>query len=389
MSGNFVIDRTGTRSQTGTEIIRQFTPNWFTVCMGTGILALALNQAPFATPALQWLCQLLWFLNAALFLLFSGLYAARWILFPREAGRIFAHSVMSMFFGAIPMALATIINGFLAFGIPLWGHAAVTAATFLWWLDAALAITSGIAVPFMMFTRQDHSIEKMTAVWLLPVVAAEVAAASAALVLPHLSQAGAQFAMLISGYLLWAFSVPLAMGILVILLLRLVLHKLPQRDMAASGWLALGPLGTGALGLLLLGADARAMTLPADLSFLGPVAEGAGLIGGALLLGYGAWWLMLAILTTARYLRHGMPFNLGWWGFTFPLGVYAVATLTLGRQLHLGFITAVGSGLVVVLTIFWLIVALRTLSGILQGGLFISPCLVRGAIPGELEADFV
>jgi hypothetical protein len=28
------------------EIIRQFTPNWFTVTMGTGILALALNQVP-------------------------------------------------------------------------------------------------------------------------------------------------------------------------------------------------------------------------------------------------------------------------------------------------------------------------------------------------------
>ena len=28
------------------DIVRQFTPNWFTVTMGTGILALALNQAP-------------------------------------------------------------------------------------------------------------------------------------------------------------------------------------------------------------------------------------------------------------------------------------------------------------------------------------------------------
>ena len=29
------------------DIIRQFTPSWFTVTMGTGILPLALNQAPF------------------------------------------------------------------------------------------------------------------------------------------------------------------------------------------------------------------------------------------------------------------------------------------------------------------------------------------------------
>ena len=28
------------------EVIRRFTPNWFTATMGTGILALALNQSP-------------------------------------------------------------------------------------------------------------------------------------------------------------------------------------------------------------------------------------------------------------------------------------------------------------------------------------------------------
>jgi hypothetical protein len=30
-----------------------------------------------------------------------------------------------MFFGAIPMGLVTIINGFVVFGIPLWGHVAL------------------------------------------------------------------------------------------------------------------------------------------------------------------------------------------------------------------------------------------------------------------------
>ena len=58
----------------------------------------------------------LWLANIALFALFSLLYAARWVLFPREAALIFRHPVMSMFFGAIPMGLATIVNGFLAFG---------------------------------------------------------------------------------------------------------------------------------------------------------------------------------------------------------------------------------------------------------------------------------
>jgi C4-dicarboxylate transporter/malic acid transport protein len=360
--------------------IRQFTPNWFTVTMGTGILALAVNQFPAAVPGLHAVGQALWLVNIGLFALFSALYAARWVLFPAEARRIFGHSVMSMFFGAIPMGLATILNGFLVFGIPLWGPAAIGIAEALWWIDAAMAVVCGVAVPFLMFTRQDHSIDRMTAVWLLPVVAAEVTAASGGLLAPHLADAGS-FRILMLSYALWAFSVPIAMSILTILALRLIVHKLPHRDMAASSFLALGPIGTGALGLLLLGGDAPHIFAAMGLAEVGQVAAGIGMIGGTILWGYGLWWLALAVLTTARYLREGMPFNLGWWGFTFPLGVYAVGTLALARATHLDFLSAIGGGLIVCLAAFWLIVAARTLHGAWHGYLFVSPCLATAGRP--------
>ena len=56
-------------------------------------------------------------------------------------------------------------------------------------------------------------------------------------------------------------------------------------------------------------------------------AFGLGVIGEFILWGYGAWWLALAMLKTLRYLREGLPFNLGWWGFTFPLGSLHPPTL--------------------------------------------------------------
>jgi C4-dicarboxylate transporter/malic acid transport protein len=368
--------------------IRQFTPNWFTATMGTGIVALALNQFPLPIPGLHAIGRTLWLANILLFVLFSALYAARWLMFPGEARRIFGHSVMSMFFGAIPMGLATILNGFLAFGIPLWGQNAVEIARTLWWIDASMALLCGVAVPFLMFTRQDHSIEKMTAVWLLPVVAAEVTAASGGLLAAYLADAEA-FRMVMLSYALWAFSVPVALGILVILVLRLIVHKLPHRDMAASGWLALGPIGTGALGLLLLGADAPHAFAAAGMAEIGQVAAGIGVIGGGMLWGYGLWWLALAVLMTARYMRQGMPFNLGWWGFTFPLGVYSVGTLALARATHLDFLLTIGGGLVVCLTGFWFVVATRTLHGAWHGTLFVSPCLTNGSIPADFGSDTV
>ncbi|MBE7217929.1 MAG: TDT family transporter [Caulobacteraceae bacterium] len=361
------------------EVIRQFTPNWFTASMGTGILSVGLALVPAPFPALKAAGEALWILNIGLFTTFSALYLARWLMFPQEAARIFGHSVVSMFFGAIPMALATIINGTLIFGIARFGAGpAVAVAQALWWADAAMSLACGVAIPFMMFTRQRHEIEQMTAVWLLPVVAAEVAAASGGLLAPHLTS-GAAYVVLLTSYALWAYSVPIALSMLVILVLRMALHKLPHSGMAASSWLALGPIGTGALGLLVLGADAPAIFAAQGLPALGPVAQGMGAVGGLLLWGYGVWWLLLGVLVTLRHLREGFPFNLGWWAYTFPIGVYSVATLRLAGVLHAPFFAWVGACLVAGLAVMWLVVGARTVAGAWSGKLFVAPCLATEA----------
>ncbi|MCP3752201.1 TDT family transporter [Pseudomonas sp. SBB6] len=355
------------------EVIRQFTPNWFAATMGTGVLALALVQVD--VPGLRGLAESLWLLTIGLFVLFTLLYTARWVLFFDEARRIFAHSTVSMFFGTIPMGLATILNGCLVFGINRWGEGILPWVEVLWWFDVGLALLCGVAIPYLMFTRQEHSIDQMTAVWLLPVVAAEVAAASGGLLAPHLVDAHTQFQVLITSYVLWAVSLPVAFSILTILMLRMALHKLPQANMAASSWLALGPIGTGALGMLLLGADAPAIFAANGLGSLGEIARGLGLIAGIVLWGAGLWWLLTAVLITLRYIRHGMPFNLGWWGFTFPLGVYTLATLKLAAWLGLGFFHELGMLLVVALAALWLLVTALTLRGAWHGELFVSPCI--------------
>lgn len=149
--------------------------------------------------------------------------------------------------------------------------------------------------------------------------------------------------MLATSYVLWAYSVPVALSILAILILRMALHKLPHEGMAASSWLALGPIGTGALGMLVLGSDAPTIFATNGLAAIGPVAQGIGVIAGLTLWGLGLWWLTLAFLITIRYWRAGIPFNLGWWGYTFPLGVYTVATFRLGTALHLAFFGYVGT----------------------------------------------
>lgn len=55
-----------------------------------------------------------------------------------------------------------------------------------------------------------------------------------------------------------------------------------------------------------------------------------------------------------------LPFGLGWWGFTFPLGAFTAATLALAQGWGSSALKDLGAALFVVLVGFWLVVAGRT-----------------------------
>ncbi|MCU4382553.1 TDT family transporter [Acinetobacter ursingii] len=357
------------------KLIREFTPNWFAVVMGTGVVALILAHFPFASSSFYRLGMMLWIFNSALFIVFSVLYLARWFFYPEEAKQILSHPTMSLFLGTIPMALATVLNGFLSYGVPLFGELAVLIALKLWYLDVLLAILVGWIVPFCMFSRQQHTLPSMTAMWLLPIVAAEVAASSGGLILNVAPDLPNAVAILWSSYILWGMSVLPAFLILAILVLRLALHQIPPKELAISSWLSIGPIGTGALAMLLLGQAAPQVLQQHNLYMLGPFLQHSGLFIALVFVGVGIWWLGIAIFASLHHLRQGIPFNLGWWGLTFPLGVFILALQQLALQLQWSSLTVIVHGLMMLLLGLWVLVTLKTIRGAYTGQLFFSPCL--------------
>jgi C4-dicarboxylate transporter/malic acid transport protein len=361
-------------------VIKNFTPNWYAMTMGTGITAICLNTLANGLPWLKAICSGLWVFNILLFAFFTSLLIARSIKFPESWKRMLNHPTQPMFLGCIPMGLITIVNGFVLFAPPYLGTVAIDIAITLWWIDVVLSLASVLVVPYFMFTRQSHRLDNMTAVWLLPFVACEVAASSGGMLLPHLSADHALNVMVLS-LVLWSVSVCLAMGILVIFFQRLCLHKLPTSEVAASIWLPLGPTGTGSLALLLLGNGAdglQMLSAPSHVVNLLQLMPGFGLIGGIIIWALATWWFTIAFSVTVYYIvRGGLKFNLGFWAYTFPLGVYTMATETLGLQTDMAFFKVFGIGLVLSLVAIWLAVFLRTWHGAYHGYLFKDPSLVE------------
>lgn len=190
-------------------------------------------------------------------------------------------------------------------------------------------------------TKHKTRHETMTAAWLLPIVAPIVAAASGATVADVLPPEHAMWTI-VTSYVLWGTGVPLACIVLTIYFHRLAVYNLPPNEVIVSVFLPLGPMGQGAYGIMKLGGMAMKVfpeteTLHAS---AGEILYVMGFGVAMIMWGFGLVWLFFAL--AAILSRQRFPFNMGWWGFTFPIGVFAMATLTLGSELPSVFFRILG-----------------------------------------------
>ncbi|PWY78105.1 malate permease [Aspergillus sclerotioniger CBS 115572] len=358
------------------KLIRHFTPSWFSVTMGTGIVSVLLNTLPYNGQWLYWISVVCFAFNVLLFTMGCIITFLRYTLYPEIFFAMIKHPVQSMFIGTFPMGFATIINMFCLVCVPAWGDWAQNLAWGLWIFDAVFSVITALSLPFLLMAHGGETqLSSMTAVWLLPIVSCIVAASSGAVVADVLSNPQHALWTVIVSYILWGIGLPLAMMVMVIYLQRLTLHKLPPKAVIVGVFLPLGPLGQGGFGAMKLDQAAQAIfpktqTLEAS---SGPAFYTMGFMVALILWSFGLVWLFFALASIAR--SKSFPFNIGWWGFTFPLGVYAMSTCQIGRELPSEFFRVLGTILSLCVVVLWIVVSIGTLRGVLSGRLFFAPCL--------------
>ena len=357
-------------------MVLNFTPSWFSVNMGTGIVSILLHNLPYNAKWLYWISVGIFALNVVLFCLFLFISILRYVRYRGLFMFMIRHPVQSLFTGTFPMGLATIINMTVFVCVPAWGPRFITLAWALWWVDAAIAVFTCFYLPFVIISIHKTELANMTAAWLLPVVSTIVAAASGGIVANVLPNPEHARITLFVSYILWGTGFPLAMVILVMYFHRLTVHKLPPREVIVSVFLPLGPLGQGSFALMELGRVAdKVLTSTSTLRpDTGALFYNVGLYAALIIWGYGLVWLFFAL---ASITRSKFPFNMGWWGFTFPLGVFSVSTTTLAQELPSAFFKVLGTIFSLVVVALWLVVSSLTLKQALRGKIFSAPCVAQ------------
>ncbi|THC89839.1 hypothetical protein EYZ11_010707 [Aspergillus tanneri] len=238
-----------------------------------------------------------------------------------------------------------------------------------------------------MARGNEIQLSSMTAVWLLPIVTCIVAGSSGGIVAGVLSNPQHALWTIICSYMLWGIGLPLAMMVMVIYLQRLTLHKIPPKAVIVSVFLPLGPLGQGGFGVLKLGQVAHRIFPQTDTleASSGETVHTVGFMIALILWSFGLVWLFFALASIVRC--KSFPFNIGWWGFTFPLGVFATCTCEMGTALPSRFFQILGTVLSLCVVVLWIVVSVGTLKGVVSGRLFFAPCLAALKAKEEGKED--
>ncbi|KAG6007533.1 hypothetical protein E4U21_005834 [Claviceps maximensis] len=324
------------------RFVYNFTPSWFAVTMGTGIVSMNLYSLPYNAQWLQHISHAIFGLNVFLFIAFLGISIARYVMYPKIWWAMISHPGQSLFLGCLPMGFATIIN-MMIFCCKHWGDWLIYLAWVFWWVDVLLSVTTAISMPFIIMHLHKPALSSTTAALLLPIVPAVVAAATGGIVAEALPDHEHALTTLVVSYILWGLGECLSACVLALYFHRLTIHSLPPREVLVSVFLPIGPLGQGGFGIQQLGKVALQL-LPKTHVFEAAgvdVTRGSealyvlGVFIGMMLWGFAFAWLCFALISLGTV--RDFPFNMSWWAFTFPLGVWANCTCILAFNLDSAF----------------------------------------------------
>lgn len=262
-----------------------------------------------------------------------------------------------------------------------WGADFIGLIWAFWWFDAIVSLATCISMPFIVMQRHKPDLQKITAALLLPIVPTVVAAASGGIVAEILPNPDQAFVTLVASYVLWGIGVTFSGCVLALYFQRLCIHSLPAKEVIVSVFLPIGPMGQGGFGIQQLGKVAFQI-LPQTKAFgllplggapAGQVLYVMGVFIGLVMWSFGLVWLAFALISIAT--TKNFPFNMGWWGFTFPLGVLATCTTLLAENLDSEFFKVSATILSLSVVLLWAVVAMRTMQLVITGEMFVAPCL--------------
>lgn len=316
---------------------------YFAAVMATGIVSVALQLLSQTL-----LARIFLWVTGAIFVVLVVAYVARLVRYPR---RVFedlrvpgtAVSYFTIVAGFDVLAVALVAAG-------LWPVAlALGLAAFAVWLP----LTYGLLCSVVLVGNRPQ-LRDINGIWLVWVVGTQSIAVLAATLSSVAPLEWAQGILNVGSVLFWGVGVVLYFILVVIIFLRLFLIETTAREMGPAYWILMGATAISvraAAGILTASAAAPTQLL----SEMRPFIVGLSVV----MWSFGSWFIpMLVLFGVWRYFvrRYSWRYEAKLWSVVFPLGMYTVASVTLGRAIGFGFLLDLASVWVWIAAAAWAIV---------------------------------
>jgi tellurite resistance protein TehA-like permease len=301
-------------------------PGYFALVMASGIISVGMNLEGFA--AISWV--LLVIAVSALVVLVS-LTAWRFVAYRQAFKDDFTDPRRGFGF-------FTFVAGTNVLGVRLGTEGYFGATAALLALSGAVWLVLGYVVPWTAVLGRDERPVVATAngTWFIWVVASQSVAIAAATIEPVFETGRRELALL--AVMSWSVGVFLYAAAGVFVSLRLMLYKFGPEELTPPYWVSMGALAITVL------AGARIVEM-ADAPMVNATRE---LISGLAVVFWAfATWL-LPVLVAAGWWRHvvrrvPLRYEATLWSIVFPLGMYGVAGIYLGKADRLPLVGMTGS----------------------------------------------
>ncbi|WP_193598397.1 tellurite resistance/C4-dicarboxylate transporter family protein [Microbacterium sp. YJN-G] len=327
------------------ESIAQLAPGYFAAVMGTGIVSIGLHDVgvePLSI-AMMWIA-------AVLYLVLWVMYVWRAIAYPHQV-------VADLRNPEIAFAFFTVVAATDVLGVRLAKEGLIGIAAPLFLLAAALWFVFGYVLPWQVLMTRDGKpiLARANGTWFIWAVASQSLAVGMAQLRPHADAVAAPWVGLLA-VLAWSVGAILYAAMAMLVLLRVVHFGVTPVQFDPAYWVAMGALAIAVVAGAGIVETGRTPMVDA----VRPLIAATVVIFWVfclwlipLLIGAGFW----------RHLVHRVPLRYvpTLWSMVFPIGMFAVASISLGTADELPAAGAVGRVALVVAVLVWAVVFIAML----------------------------
>ncbi|KAK5686025.1 hypothetical protein LTS10_002138 [Elasticomyces elasticus] len=325
--------------------------------MATGGIATLLNAQPNQFTGLKTIGKVVFIYDLVLFVAFTALISARFIMFRGTFTSAITHPTESLFIPTFLLSIVNIFDCIQAYAVPVCGPWLIVVQRFVFWIYLACCFLLATAQYTYLFTAPANrlTVQSMTPAWLLPIFPAMLTGTFASQIVktqPMQHQA----TIIVAGIAMQGLGWMVSFLMYSTYIMRLMQYGLPEPKLRPGMFIAVGP--PSFTGLALIGIST---SVPEN---YGVFAANPGMaemmkqlsVLIAIFIWTLAFWFFCIALVATLQTANQMTYKCVWYAMVFPNVGFTIALIRIGEQLLSAGIKWVASVMTIILVAVWLFV---------------------------------